>query len=166
MSEGILVIGGTGTTGSRVARLLAERNIPVAVGTRRPSEDHHVRFDWADPASAAASENVRAAYLVAPTDRIDHLSVMRPILERASGLKAGTDFHLAFSPERIDPGSSHSFTATPKLVAGVTDTCTRLASQFYSSLVTTIVVTKSPREAEMAKLIENTFRQVNIALIN
>jgi nucleotide sugar dehydrogenase len=91
--------------------------------------------------------------------------VLCPALE-AMGLTVGADFSLAYSPERIDPGSSHSFTATPKLVAGVTDTCTRLASQFYSSLVTTIVVTKSPREAEMAKLIENTFRQVNIALIN
>jgi len=67
MSERILVTGGTGTTGSRVARRLAERNIPVAVGTRRPSTDHEVRFDWTDPASAAAFENARAAYLVVPT---------------------------------------------------------------------------------------------------
>jgi nucleotide sugar dehydrogenase len=88
-----------------------------------------------------------------------------PALE-AGGLQVGIDFSLAYSPERIDPGSQHSFKATPKLVSGMTKTCTRLASQFYASLVTTIVVTKSPREAEMAKLIENTFRQVNIALIN
>jgi UDP-N-acetyl-D-glucosamine dehydrogenase len=91
--------------------------------------------------------------------------VLCPALE-ASGLQAGVDFALAYSPERVDPGSSHAFTATPKLVAGMTDGCTRLAAQFYSTLVTTVVVTKSPREAEMAKLIENTFRQVNIALIN
>jgi len=91
--------------------------------------------------------------------------VLRPALE-AGGMEVGVDFALAYSPERIDPGSSHAFTATPKLVAGITDKCTRLASQFYSTLVTTVVVTKSPREAEMAKLIENTFRQVNIALIN
>jgi len=91
--------------------------------------------------------------------------VLCPALE-ARGFQAGVDFALAYSPERVDPGSSHAFTATPKLVAGMTDTCTRLASQFYSTLVTTVVVTKSPREAEMAKLIENTFRQVNIALIN
>jgi nucleotide sugar dehydrogenase len=91
--------------------------------------------------------------------------VLCPALE-AGGLQAGVDFALAYSPERVDPGSSYAFTATPKLVAGMTDACTRLASQFYSTLVTTVVVTKSPREAEMAKLIENTFRQVNIALIN
>jgi UDP-N-acetyl-D-glucosamine dehydrogenase len=91
--------------------------------------------------------------------------VLRPCLE-AGGLRAGADFALAYSPERIDPGSAHEFTATPKLVAGVTSVCTRLAAQFYASLVTTVVVAKSPRDAEMAKLIENTFRQVNIALVN
>ena len=91
--------------------------------------------------------------------------VLCPALE-AGGLQVGIDFALAYSPERIDPGSQHAFASTPKLVAGVTKRCTRLAAQFYSSLVSTIVVTKSPREAEMAKLIENTFRQVNIALVN
>jgi nucleotide sugar dehydrogenase len=84
----------------------------------------------------------------------------------AGGLAVGTDFALAYSPERVDPGSSHTLVTTPKLVAGVTPVCTRLATQFYASMVTTIVVAKSPREAEMAKLIENTFRQVNIALVN
>ncbi len=91
--------------------------------------------------------------------------VLCPSLESA-GLRVGVDFALAYSPERIDPGSQHAFASTPKLVSGMTKTCTRLATQFYASLVTTIVVTKTPREAEMAKLIENTFRQVNIALIN
>jgi nucleotide sugar dehydrogenase len=91
--------------------------------------------------------------------------VLCPSLE-AGGLQVGIDFALAYSPERIDPGTEHSFIATPKLVAGMSQVCTRLASQFYASLVTSVVVTKSPRDAEMAKLIENTFRQVNIALIN
>jgi nucleotide sugar dehydrogenase len=91
--------------------------------------------------------------------------VVRPSLE-SGGLRAGVDFALAYSPERIDPGSNHGFTSTPKLVSGVTPLCTRLAAQFYSSLVSTVVVIKRPRDAEMAKLIENTFRQVNIALVN
>ena len=91
--------------------------------------------------------------------------VLLPILE-AGGLRAGADFALAYSPERIDPGSQHSFAATPKLIAGVTPACTRLAGQFYSAIVSSVVVAKSPRDAEMAKLIENTFRQVNIALVN
>jgi ergot alkaloid biosynthesis protein len=102
MSERILVTGGTGTTGSRVARRLAERDIPVAVATRRPSADHQVRFDWADPASAAAFENTRAAYLVAPTDRTDHLSLMQPILEQAMAL--GTRRFVLLSSSQFVPG--------------------------------------------------------------
>lgn len=91
--------------------------------------------------------------------------MLRPILERA-GLEAGRDFALAYSPERIDPGSSRSFREVPKVVAGLTPAETDAAALFYGTLVDHVVRTSSPREAEMAKLIENTFRQVNIALVN
>jgi nucleotide sugar dehydrogenase len=91
--------------------------------------------------------------------------VVRPILE-TSGLRAGIDFALAYSPERIDPGNSRSFAETPKIVAGLGPRDTELAKLFYETLVDRVVLTRSPREAEMAKLIENTFRQVNIALVN
>lgn len=92
--------------------------------------------------------------------------VLRPILE-ASGLAAGTDFALAYSPERIDPGQkTHRLENTPKIVAGLTERCRELATAFYSHMVREVVATSSPREAEMAKLVENTFRQVNIALVN
>src|SRR6476659_4612581 len=91
---------------------------------------------------------------------------LRPILE-ASGLAAGTDFALAYSPERIDPGSSgHQLATTPKVVRGLTDRCRDLAVSFYAPIVGSVAVTASPRDAEMAKLIENTYRQVNIALVN
>lgn len=102
MSERILVTGGTGTTGSRVARLLAARDIPIAVATRRPSAGHEVRFDWADPASATAFENTRAAYLIAPTDRTDHLSLMKPILEQA--MASGTRRFVLLSSSQLLPG--------------------------------------------------------------
>jgi UDP-N-acetyl-D-glucosamine dehydrogenase len=92
--------------------------------------------------------------------------VLRPILESASGLSAGRDFALAYSPERIDPGTSHGIRETPKIVSGLTERCRDLASSFYGSFVQSIVTTRGPREAEMAKLVENTFRQVNIALVN
>jgi UDP-N-acetyl-D-glucosamine dehydrogenase len=93
--------------------------------------------------------------------------LIRPIIEARSGLRAGVDFALGYSPERIDPGQDeHTLENTPKVVSGVTDRCRELASSFYSSLVREVVTTASPREAEMAKLIENTFRQVNIALVN
>jgi len=92
--------------------------------------------------------------------------LLRPILEE-SGLVAGRDFALGYSPERIDPGNrEHRLDSTPKIVAGLTDRCRELAVSFYSAFVHTVVTTATPREAEMAKLIENTYRQVNIALVN
>jgi UDP-N-acetyl-D-glucosamine dehydrogenase len=91
--------------------------------------------------------------------------VVRPILE-STGLVAGQDFALAYSPERINPGDGRALRQTPKLVAGVTPADTELAAAFYGTLVDHVVPTSSPRQAEMAKLIENTFRQVNIALVN
>ncbi|MEX0754612.1 MAG: nucleotide sugar dehydrogenase [Actinomycetota bacterium] len=93
--------------------------------------------------------------------------IVRPIVERLSGLTLGKDFALAYSPERIDPGQrTHRLDNTPKVVAGVTERCREMATSFYSQFVQQIVTTSTPREAEMAKLIENTFRQVNIALVN
>ncbi|HLU95803.1 MAG TPA: nucleotide sugar dehydrogenase [Thermobifida alba] len=92
--------------------------------------------------------------------------VLRPILER-SGLVAGQDFHLAFSPERIDPGNPlFGVSNTPKVVGGYTDLCGELAAAFYGKFVRTVVRARGTREAEMAKLLENTYRHVNIALVN
>lgn len=92
--------------------------------------------------------------------------VVRPALE-ASGLVAGTDFHLAFSPERIDPGNQE-FGAknTPKVVGGHTPACGDAAAAFYGQFVDTVVRAKGTREAETAKLLENTYRHINIALVN
>jgi UDP-N-acetyl-D-glucosamine dehydrogenase len=93
--------------------------------------------------------------------------VIRPMLEKASGLTAGLDFHLAFSPERIDPGNeTFGIRNTPKVVGGITPACTDAAAAFYGQVCDTVVRAKSAREAEMAKLLENTYRHVNIALVN
>jgi len=92
--------------------------------------------------------------------------IVRPILEE-SGLVAGADFRLAFSPERIDPGNvEYGVHNTPKIVGGHTPDCTARAMDFYRQFVKEVVPAKSTREAEMAKILENTYRQVNIALIN
>ena len=92
--------------------------------------------------------------------------VVRPILEE-SGLIAGADFHLAFSPERIDPGNpSFGVANTPKVVGGLTEECGRRAAAFYNRFVEQVVRARGTREAEMAKLLENTYRHVNIALVN
>ncbi|MFB4316846.1 nucleotide sugar dehydrogenase [Actinomadura sp. 21ATH] len=93
--------------------------------------------------------------------------VLRPLLEEGSGLTAGTDFHLAFSPERIDPGNPHYGVAnTPKIVGGLTEACAQAAAALYGKFVAQVVLAKGTREAEMAKLLENTYRHVNIALVN
>jgi UDP-N-acetyl-D-glucosamine dehydrogenase len=93
-------------------------------------------------------------------------TLVRPGLERG-GLRVGVDFYLAFSPERIDPGNARfGFRNTPKVVGGSTPACTERVAQFYGRLVDTVVVARGTREAEMAKLLENTYRHVNIALVN
>ncbi|HUG88226.1 MAG TPA: nucleotide sugar dehydrogenase [Actinomycetota bacterium] len=92
---------------------------------------------------------------------------VQPILEETSGMKAGGDFALVFSPERIDPGREPEHLAkTPRIVGGLTRSCAALATELYSSFIYDVRTVSSPREAEMAKLIENSFRYVNIALIN
>jgi UDP-N-acetyl-D-glucosamine dehydrogenase len=93
--------------------------------------------------------------------------VVRPLLEKLSGLVAGIDFQLAFSPERIDPGNeTFGPQNTPKVVGGFTPACTDRVAAFYSRFVDTVVRTRGTREAETAKLLENTYRHVNIALVN
>ncbi|MFC4335029.1 nucleotide sugar dehydrogenase [Salininema proteolyticum] len=92
--------------------------------------------------------------------------VVQPLLEK-SGLTAGEDFHLAFSPERVDPGNpTWGIVNTPKVVGGITPECTEAAVAFYSRFIDTVHPASSPKEAEMAKLLENTYRHVNIALVN
>jgi UDP-N-acetyl-D-glucosamine dehydrogenase len=120
-------------------------------------------------ATGAVARNLRSGMLVVlesttyPGTTDD---VVRPLLEK-SGLVAGVDFHLAFSPERIDPGNEHYGTYnTPKVVGGLTPACTERAAAFYGGFVQTVVRTRGTREAETAKLLENTYRHVNIALVN
>jgi UDP-N-acetyl-D-glucosamine dehydrogenase len=92
---------------------------------------------------------------------------LREVLEIGSGLEAGRDFHLAFSPEREDPGNPDSKVAIiPKVVGGYTPTCLQKAVELYSKAVKTVVPVSSCRVAEATKLLENTFRGVNIALVN
>jgi UDP-N-acetyl-D-glucosamine dehydrogenase len=89
-----------------------------------------------------------------------------PLLEE-SGLAAGRDFHLAFSPERIDPGrTDYTLRNTPKIVGGLTDECLRQAVELYELVCDEVVAVSTPESAELTKLLENIFRSVNIALVN
>ena len=92
--------------------------------------------------------------------------VVLPSLENA-GLKVGEDFHLAFSPERVDPGNkTYTVKNTPKILGGITPQCTEVGALFYEQFIGTIVKVSSARTAEMVKLLENTYRSVNIGLVN
>ncbi len=92
--------------------------------------------------------------------------LLRPMLEE-NGLRVGKDVFLAFSPERIDPGNERwGFRNTPKVIGGTTGACTDRAAAFYRKIVDEVVTARGTREAEMSKLLENTYRHVNIALVN
>jgi len=120
-----------------------------------------------------------AARGVAPRLRKGHLVILEsttypgttrecvlPVLE-ATGLKVGEDFFLAYSPERVDPGREDWTTKNvPKVVGGITEACTRRAAELYGAAVDGVVEVSSPEAAELAKLLENIFRSVNIALVN
>src|SRR5436305_8832040 len=91
---------------------------------------------------------------------------LRPILEE-SGLAAGRDFHLAYSPERVDPGrTDHTIRTTPKVVGGLTEACADRAESLYRTICDEVVRVSTPEVAELSKLLENIFRSVNIALVN
>ncbi|MEU5215608.1 nucleotide sugar dehydrogenase [Streptomyces sp. NPDC020807] len=92
---------------------------------------------------------------------------LRDVLEIGSGLRAGRDFHLAYSPGRLDPGNrTHGFSGTPKVIGGLTPACTESAAAFYGRLTDKVVRARGPREAETVKILETNFRHVNIALVN
>ncbi|MFI9823120.1 nucleotide sugar dehydrogenase [Streptomyces sp. NPDC052013] len=93
--------------------------------------------------------------------------VLRRLLESESGLRAGRDFHLAYSPSRVDPGSRDFTPAnTPKVIGGLTPACTESAAAFYGRLTDKVVRARGPREAETVQVLETNFRHVNIALVN
>ncbi|MGZ4407880.1 MAG: nucleotide sugar dehydrogenase, partial [Gaiellaceae bacterium] len=93
--------------------------------------------------------------------------ILQPILEEGSGLKAGEDFHLAMSPERVDPGREDWTTkTTPKVVGGINEASTKAAADVYRAAMDTVHEVSTPEAAELTKLLENIFRSVNIALVN
>ncbi|MEU7862727.1 nucleotide sugar dehydrogenase [Nonomuraea sp. NPDC049141] len=149
--------------------VLARSNTIVICVPTPLDEDHRPDLSSVEGATGSVARNLSKGTLVVlesttwpgTTDE-----VARPILE-GSGLVAGEDFHLAFSPERIDPGNpKFGLRNTPKVVGGYTDNCRDRATAFYGQFIEQVVPVSGTREAEMAKLLENTYRHVNIALVN
>ena len=170
----------------RLQPLVASGHLAASVDPAIVAESDVVVICVPTPLTKQRAPDMRAiesaARAIAPYLKPGHLVVLesttypgttdellRPILE-AHGLIAGTDIALAFSPERIDPGSTSSsgfsLRNTPKVVGGLTAACTARAVALYSTIVDRVVPVSSTRVAEMAKLFENIFRNVNIALVN
>lgn len=127
-------------------------------------------LSYVESACATVGENLHEGILVileSTTYPGTTQEVCAPILEAKSGLLAGRDFEVAFSPERVNPGSKEfGIQNTPKLVGGLTENSTKRTVDFYSTFVDEVVALSGAKEAESAKLLENTFRHVNIALVN
>lgn len=127
-------------------------------------------LNYVKSATKTVAENIKPGTLVvleSTTYPGTTEEVCVPILEGYSGLTVGKDLFVAFSPERVDPGSKHfGIKNTPKLVGGITPESTTKAEEFYSAFVDEVVPMSGAKEAETAKLLENTFRHVNIALVN
>jgi UDP-N-acetyl-D-glucosamine dehydrogenase len=143
--------------------------IVIAVGTpltrQREPDLTQIRS-----AAASLAPHVREGHVVvleSTTYPGTTREVLQPILEQGSGLRAGDGFHLAFAPERVDPGRTDwTMRNTTKVVGGVDDASTKAAAEVYAGAVDTVHTVSTPEAAELTKLLENIFRSVNIALVN
>jgi UDP-N-acetyl-D-glucosamine dehydrogenase len=148
---------------------LVDNDVVVICVPTPLTEDHQPDLTYVEAATKSVARTLRAGQLVvleSTTFPGTTRDVVLPLLEQ-SGLQAGRDFFLAFSPERVDPGNAkYGITNTPKVAGGLDGESTELASLFYRQAVEQVVAVSSPETAEMVKLLENTFRSVNIALAN
>ena len=144
------------------------RNIVISVPT--PLTDYQPDLSYVVNAAKTVGENLvknQVVILESTTYPGTTVEVLIPNLEKMSGLKAGEDFFVGYSPERIDPGNEvWKFKNTPKVISGINDVSTEKIQSFYESIIDETVLVKGTKEAEMVKLLENTYRHVNIALIN
>ena len=144
------------------------RNIVISVPT--PLTDYQPDLSYVINAAKTVGENLvknQVVILESTTYPGTTVEVLIPNLEKISGLKAGEDFFVGYSPERIDPGNEvWKFKNTPKEISGINNVSTEKIQSFYESIIDETVLVKGTKEAEMVKLLENTYRHVNIALIN
>ncbi len=142
----------------------------IVISVPTPLTDYQPDLSYVEAASKSIGENLKKGQVVileSTTYPGTTLEIVLPILENISNLKAGKDFLLGYSPERIDPGNKEwTFKNTPKIVSGINTKSLEKISEFYKSIIDNVVEVSGTREAEMVKLIENTYRQVNIAMVN
>ena len=144
------------------------QNIVISVPT--PLTDYQPDLSFVINAAKTVGENLvknQVIILESTTYPGTTIEVLIPNLENTSKLKAGEDFYVGYSPERIDPGNKvWKFKNTPKVVSGINDISTEKIQSFYESIIENIVLVKGTKEAEMVKLLENTYRHVNLSLIH
>jgi len=142
----------------------------IVISVPTPLTDYQPDLSYVEAATKSIAEILKKGQIIileSTTYPGTTLEIVKPILEKISSLVAGEDFLLGYSPERIDPGNKEwTFKNTPKIVSGINETSLKKISEFYSSIIDEVVEVSGTREAEMVKLVENTYRQVNIAMVN
>ena len=142
----------------------------IVISVPTPLTDYQPDLSYVEAAAKTVGENLvsnQVIILESTTYPGTTLEVLVPNLEKYSSLEAGSDFYVGYSPERIDPGNKEwKFKNTPKVISGINDDSLNKINLFYKKIIDETVVVKGTREAEMVKLLENTYRHVNIALIN
>ena len=142
----------------------------IVISVPTPLTDYQPDLGYVEAATKSIAENLKKGHVIileSTTYPGTTLEVVKPLLEKNSSLVAGEDFLLGYSPERIDPGNKEwTFKNTPKIVSGINEKSLKKISEFYNSIIDEVVEVSGTREAEMVKLIENTYRQVNIAMVN
>ena len=142
----------------------------IVISVPTPLTDYQPDLSYVKAATKSIAENLKRDQIIileSTTYPGTTLEIVKPILEKNSSMEAGEDFLLGYSPERIDPGNKEwTFKNTPKIVSGINQKSLKAISKFYDSIIDEVVEVSGTREAEMVKLIENTYRQVNIAMVN
>ena len=142
----------------------------IVISVPTPLTDYQPDLSYVEAATKSIAENLKKGHIIileSTTYPGTTLEIVKPLLEKNSSFVAGEDFLLGYSPERIDPGNKEwTFKNTPKIVSGINEKSLKKISEFYNSIIDEVVEVSGTREAEMVKLIENTYRQVNIAMVN
>ena len=142
----------------------------IVISVPTPLTDYQPDLSYVEAATKSIAKNLTKGQIIileSTTYPGTTLEIVKPILEKNSSLLAGEDFLLGYSPERIDPGNKEwTFKNTPKIVSGINEKSLKKISEFYNSIIDEVVEVSGTREAEMVKLVENTYRQVNIAMVN
>lgn len=142
----------------------------IVISVPTPLTDYQPDLSYVKAAAETIAKNITKNQIIileSTTYPGTTIEVLIPVIEEISNLKAGVDFFVGYSPERIDPGNdTWNFKNTPKVISGINDESLLKIENFYEQIIDTVVRVSGTKEAEMVKLLENTYRHVNIALIN